>query len=67
MSALNELTTAQWAKKWADKNGLDIKYAKEALNRIDNLIIRDGWYTDEAEAFVLASYPLNPPETILEK
>jgi len=52
----------KWAKKWAEDHGLDAKYTKEALTKINNLINNYGWYTDEAEAYILSSYSLNPPE-----
>ena len=56
-----------WERKWASKHGLDINHAKEALNRICNLINNYSVPTDEAETFILSKYPLNPPESILEK
>jgi len=67
MSALTEVMTTYYTKKWADMYGLDIKYANEALKMITELTMETDYDEDLIEAVVLSSYPLNPPESIFEK
>ena len=67
MSSLTEKISTYYTKKWAGRVGLDIKYANEASKRITDLMTETDFDEDLIEAVVLSSYPLNPPETILEK
>ena len=67
MSALTEVMTTYYTKKWAEMYGLDIKYADEAIKMITELTMETDYAEDLIEAVVLSSYPLKPPETILEK
>ena len=47
--------------------GLDMKYADEAIKMIIDIREETDYDEDLIEAVVLSSYPLNPPETILDK
>jgi len=67
MSALTEVMSTYYTKKWAKMYGLDIKYADEALKMIDEISAETDYDVDIIEAVVLSSYPLNPPETIFDK
>jgi len=67
LSILSEHMTTYYTKKWAEMYGLDIKYANEAIRLITELAMETDYDYDLIEAVVLSSYPLNPPETILEK
>lgn len=67
MKTLTEYMPTYYTKKWAEMYGLDFKYADEAIKMITELTIKTDYDEDLIEAVVLSSYPLNPPETILEK
>lgn len=67
MLASSELVLAHYIKKWAEKYGLDLKYANEALKMITELTTETDYDEDSIEAVVLSSYPLNPPESLLDK
>ena len=67
MTELTEVMTTYYTKKWAERYGLDIKYADEALKMITELTIETDYDEDLIEAVVLSSYPLNPPETLFDK
>ena len=67
MSTISEAIPIYWTNKWADMYGLDRKYAKEASKMITELTLETDYDEDIIEAVVLSSYPLNPPESILEK
>jgi len=67
LSALTEHIQTFYDRKWAEMYGLDIKYANEAIRLITELAMETDYDYDLIEAVVLSSYPLKPPETILEK
>ena len=67
MNTLAEGLSTYYTKKWAEMHGLDIKYANEALKMINEISSETDYDEDWIEAVVLSSYPLNPPESILEK
>ena len=67
MSTISEAIPIYWTNKWADMYGLDRKYANEALKMIGEIMTETDYDEDLIEAVVLSLYPLNPPESILEK
>jgi hypothetical protein len=64
---MTENLTTYYTLKWAERNGLNKKYAKEALKMITELSLETDYDADVIEAVVLSKYPLNPPESILDK